>query len=71
MSADNILIIYKVNNRKFVGHNCFSECEEDCSICERGIVFTAKNVTEAIKKANDATQNMSMIYEYGYKFKNL
>lgn len=69
MSADNILGIYKVNNRKFVGRSCWSECEDDCSTCASRIIFTAKSISESVKKAQEELQND--VYEYGYIFKNL
>ena len=69
MSTDNIMSIIKVNNRKYEAHNCFSECEGDCSSCNSRVIFTAKSMTEAVYKAQEEMCND--IYEYGYRFKNI
>jgi len=69
MSVDNYLGIYKVNNRKIEAHACFSECEEDCSSCNCRIIFTARSIAEAVRKAQE--EMGSDIYEYGYMFKNI
>jgi len=69
MSADNLMTIVKVSSRKYEAHNCFSECEGDCSSCNKRVIFTAKSITEAVKKAQEELSND--IYEYGYIFKNI
>lgn len=70
MSADNFLGIYKINRRKFIGRNCWSECEQDgCKGCGNRIIFTAKSLLEAVTLAQDACQKDD--YEYGYRFFNL
>jgi len=72
MSADNFIGIYKVNNRKFIGRDCLSDCERgDCKNCWSRIVFTAKSLPEAVKLAQEALNNPDEIYEYGYRFFNL
>ena len=68
MSADNFLGIYRVNNRKYVAHNCWSECEKGCSTCEAREIFTARGLKATIELAEDELRNG--IYEYGIRFLN-
>ena len=68
MSADNYLGIVKVG-RKYIGHSCFSECEEDCVQCGHPRVFIATSVIGAVQAAQEAMSKD--IFEYGYTFKNL
>jgi hypothetical protein len=72
MSADNFLGIYKVNNRKYIGRGCWSECEKnECNICSNRIIFTAKSITEAVKLAQATCNDIDQCYEYGYQFINI
>lgn len=71
MSADNFLGIYKVNNRKYIGRSCWSECERpDCKACESRVIFTAKSMGEAVEIAENALCDPNEVYEYGYRFLN-
>ncbi len=65
MSADNFLGVRRTSSRKFVGYDCWFECERDCANCSQVPIFTTKSLSEAMSKAQDETQND--IYEYGIR----
>ena len=68
MSADNFLGIYKINDRKFIGRDCWSERVRDhCSTCGN-VIFLADSVKEAVELAEKTLQEE--YYEYGYRFLN-
>jgi len=70
VSADNFLGIYKANGRRFIGRDCWSECERDnCRSCYNRVVFIAKSPSEAVGLAEKACNEDN--YEYGYRFLNL
>jgi len=68
MSADNFLNIVKIGD-KWIGRDCWDECEDNCQTCQKHNVFECDTLEEAVKEAQ--AELGREIYEYGIKFRGL